>query len=325
MISVVVPVYNTEKYLKRCLDSILSQSLKDIEIILINDGSTDNSHLICEDYANKYSNIKYISKKNCGLVSTWKLGVELATNEYIGFVDSDDYCSSDFFEELYGKVKEDKPDIIMGGFTSVTEDGNYPHKNNLPSGIYSGKELEEIKTNYFSNESIIINSRWTKLIKKEILINNMKYIDDDITLCEDLCISFASVLDSKSIAVVENYGYNYVLYNSSMSHGFNKKLIKNYLIFHNILNNIKQDKGYSGSLAFELVRQYLFIVVLILQSNNSLSEKYKLLKDFRNKKQVKASIANVRGLKTSQKITNLLFKFRFYLFLIFLSKIWKSK
>ena len=101
-ISVIVPIYNTEKFLRKCIESILNQTLKEIEIILINDGSTDNSHLICLEYTEKYpEKIRYVNNKNIGCSTTRNLGIELAQGEYIAFVDSDDYIENTMYEEMF--------------------------------------------------------------------------------------------------------------------------------------------------------------------------------------------------------------------------------
>lgn len=111
-ISIIIPVYNTEKYLSRCLDSAINQTLKDIEIICVNDGSTDNSLDILKEYAAKDNRIKIISKGNEGAAITRNIGINVATGEYIGFIDSDDYVDLDYFEELYSNAPQ--YDVIRG-------------------------------------------------------------------------------------------------------------------------------------------------------------------------------------------------------------------
>ena len=106
-VSVIVPVFNSENYLEKCLDSILSQTLNDIELILINDGSTDNSLSIIKNYSRKYSNIIYKSKKNEGQAIARNIGIEMATGEFICFVDSDDYIENTMLEKLYKIAKRD--------------------------------------------------------------------------------------------------------------------------------------------------------------------------------------------------------------------------
>ena len=119
LISIVVPVYNVEKYLKRCLDSLVNQTYKNIEIILVNDGSTDSSLEICKGYAKKDSRVKIISKKNEGLGYTRNEGINIAKGIYIAFIDSDDYVDENFYEKLYVSAKKYNSDMVYASFKSV--------------------------------------------------------------------------------------------------------------------------------------------------------------------------------------------------------------
>ena len=123
-VSVIVPVYNVENYLVKCLDSLVHQTLKDIEIIVVNDGSPDNSQNIIDTYVKKYpKKIKAFSKKNGGQGSARNYGLKYAKGEYIAFVDSDDYVDLDMFFKMYNKAKEDNSDIVICGNKNISLDG----------------------------------------------------------------------------------------------------------------------------------------------------------------------------------------------------------
>ena len=113
LISIIIPIYNTEKYLKRCLDSVINKSYENLEIILINDGSTDASEEICKDYLEKDKRIKYFKKANGGLSSARNYGIKKSTGKYIGFVDSDDVISYDMFLTLYNNLVETSSDMSI--------------------------------------------------------------------------------------------------------------------------------------------------------------------------------------------------------------------
>ena len=115
-ISIIVPIYNVEKYLKRSLDSLVNQTLKDIEIILVDDGSTDNSHKIAEGYKKNYSNVLLVTKENGGLSDARNFGLQYASGEYIAFVDSDDYVESQMFERMYNLSENGQKKIIESNF-----------------------------------------------------------------------------------------------------------------------------------------------------------------------------------------------------------------
>lgn len=119
-VSIIVPVYNVEKYLRKCLDSLINQTLKDIEIICVNDGSKDNSPKILEEYAKKDNRIIVINQENAGLSVARNSGIDIAKGEYIGFVDSDDWVDLDFFEKLYYSATSNDADIAVSGIIRVT-------------------------------------------------------------------------------------------------------------------------------------------------------------------------------------------------------------
>ena len=119
-VSVIIPVYNVEQYLRECLDSVVNQTLKDIEIICVNDGSTDNSLVILEEYAAKDERIKIVNKENGGLSSARNCAIPLARGEYIGFVDSDDWIDLDFYEKLYNTAKKYKAEIACANLYRVS-------------------------------------------------------------------------------------------------------------------------------------------------------------------------------------------------------------
>lgn len=119
-VSIIVPVYNVEKYLRKCLDSLINQTLKEIEIICVNDGSKDNSPKILEEYAKKDNRIIVINQENAGLSVARNSGIDIAKGEYIGFVDSDDWVDLDFFEKLYYSATSNDTDIAVGGIIRVT-------------------------------------------------------------------------------------------------------------------------------------------------------------------------------------------------------------
>jgi len=209
MLSIVVPVYNVEKYLSECLSSLVNQSYSDIEIIIVDDGSTDNSLQICNDFANQAPNIRIIEKTNGGLMSAWMTGVENSFGDYIGFVDSDDYVDTEMYEKMMEKTFEQDVDIVMCGrkhlyknyselsIDSINEyyidDINYVHENSFPS-MRSGN---------------ISLARWNKIYKKEILLSNLKYCRDKSRYFEDRFIVPAALLSSNSFAYIPEPLYFY--------------------------------------------------------------------------------------------------------------------
>lgn len=225
-VSIVVPVYNVEKYLERCVQSIQNQTMKDIEIILVDDGATDTSGKICDEYAKTDSRIQVIHKENGGLTSAWKAGVLKASGEFVGFVDSDDWIDMDMFTTLYEKAKETDSDLTICGLTYEFEDGLT--KTKTESSKLSGKVYEradivkEIYPTLLSDGSFfgrtIQPARVTKLYKRQIILENIKYCSDLVSIGEDLQLTFPVLCDAKRVSMIDNYfPYHYWINQKSMT------------------------------------------------------------------------------------------------------------
>lgn len=139
-LSIIVPIYNMEKYLPKCLDSIMAQTMKDFELICVNDGSTDGSQKVLGEYAAKDSRIRVVRKENGGLVSARKAGVAEAKGEYIGFVDPDDWIASEMYEKLYGIAVENDVELVSSDYC---QEGNYTavSRDAVEAGVYKGERM----------------------------------------------------------------------------------------------------------------------------------------------------------------------------------------
>lgn len=188
LISVIVPVYNVEKYLPRCIDSILNQTYKNLEIILVDDGSPDNCPAICDEYAQKDSRIKVIHKANGGVSSARNVGLDVATGEYIGFVDSDDWIEPDMYEFLFMRATDYNVDISR--CASVWEYGKgrceeiLTDNENENMFLLDGEDLILDLVNGAWDEGVV----WNKLYKKEI-VKNVRF-REDIAFCEDCLFNY---------------------------------------------------------------------------------------------------------------------------------------
>ncbi len=171
-ISIVVPVYNVQKYLSKCIDSLINQTYKDIEIILVDDGSLDGSGNICDAYAKKDKRIKVIHKKNGGLSDARNKGIEIATGEYITFIDSDDYVSLKYCETLYKLIKKHNADISIGNYHPFYENEIVKEKIDDNEIVMSSKEALEYL--YDKDYCVTMRVAWGKLYKKE-LFNKIRY------------------------------------------------------------------------------------------------------------------------------------------------------
>lgn len=310
-VSVIIPVYNVEKYIKKCLDSLVNQTLSDIEIIVVNDGTPDNSQIIIDEYVKNYPDkVISIVKENGGQGSARNIGLGKATGEYIGYVDSDDYVELNMYEELYDKAKENDSDIIICG-------NNIVYENNY-------KKISEInydnKYNNFENAFFGKMAVWNKLYKKEILINNNIKFKEKVWY-EDFAFTLKTLVNAKTIAFLDKSLYNYLWREGSTMNNNNVKRnleildafddIRNYLISNDLLNN------YNSYLEFNAINHiYISTIVRVINANvsNDLKKEVidKLLeymnsnfKDFKNNKYIKT-------LSRNRKIIYYLIKLRLY-------------
>lgn len=213
-ISVIVPIYNVEKYLERCIQSIIKQTYKNLEIILVNDGSTDNCARICEEYAQRDSRIKVIHKKNGGLADARNKGLEIATGEYIGFIDSDDYIEEDMYEYLYSLLQENNADISICGKYLVYEDGEIKSKYNVNDGIkVFNTEEALIQLNSFSSFNMSV---WDRLYKAEI-VKDIKFPFGKKS--EDYFVMYQYFSKAQKVVVSELPKYYYFQRANSISRG----------------------------------------------------------------------------------------------------------
>ena len=190
LVSIIVPVYKVEKYLKRCVDSLTNQTLRDIEIILVNDGSPDNSGKICDSLQEKDCRIKVIHKSNGGLSSARNAGIKIAQGQYIGFVDSDDDVALDMYEKMYSVAKRENVDFVMSDYQRICADGRcYLKTLDIPSGLYEKKQMRRIIfPNLIMGENIEYGpllSVWHCLYRTDFLRQNNLYFDEKVRWSED--------------------------------------------------------------------------------------------------------------------------------------------
>ncbi|OON90149.1 MAG: hypothetical protein ATN32_04720 [Candidatus Epulonipiscium fishelsonii] len=208
-ISVIIPVYNVEKYLEQCLNSVINQTLQDLEIIIVNDGSTDNSLSICREYAKQDKRIRLINKQNGGCASARQCGLKLATSKYVGFIDPDDFIDHSMYEKLFNKTVYADYDMIYCGFykyynntgkkIKVEENLNAPWSN----GVYEKKYI-----NRLINEPIGI---WRAIYKLEVIKKNDIKFYKSIKQYDDLPFRIEMLTFIKSIISVPEYLYFYRL------------------------------------------------------------------------------------------------------------------
>lgn len=221
MISVIVPIYNIKSYLPQCIESLLGQTFKDLEILLVDDGSTDGCAAICKEYGRKDSRIIVIHKENGGLVSARKAGLRAAGGEYIAYVDGDDWVEPDMYERMYRNITKEKTDVVMCGRYEDTGDARREVFHGILEGRYGKQELLEkvyprmiVKDAFF--EWGLFPGVWDKLFRRECLEAFQYEVDERIVMGEDAACTYPCLLNVQSIYVMHECLYHYRQTTSSM-------------------------------------------------------------------------------------------------------------
>jgi len=281
LFSIIVPVYNIATYVRKCIESIICQTYKNLDIILVDDGSTDGSGDICDKYADKDSRIRVVHKKNGGLVSARKAGINVAEGVYSLYVDGDDWIEEDYIE-IVSKHVINKPDAIISlGHTreySGNQIINYSDGTDNEHRFYSGSEIEEIiienfiPLDKFFSSPIPFNI-WCYVCKTEVLRLCQNMINDSITMAEDVACALRVILNCKSVCLLDSYKYHYFQHENSMvKENDNKYIEKGKCLFFNMEDAVN---NYSGAYSvYKLRQKNLFAVfdTLLLKSLDTLQE-----------------------------------------------------
>ena len=209
LFSIVVPVYNQEKYLDECIKSVLEQDFSDFELILVDDGSTDLSSAICDKYKEQDERIKVIHKTNGGLPSARKAGAAIACGDYIVTLDSDDYMYEKSLATLADIIKEHSPDVISSDYIELHETFTIKCSSHFEEGLYTADKLRNLKHQvlYYRGKPFFTfglpPSTWTKTIKREQYLKAQTTVNNGIKMGEDICVTFPAILNCNSLYILK--------------------------------------------------------------------------------------------------------------------------
>lgn len=270
-VSIIVPVYNSEAYLHQCVDSLLTQTLEDVEIVLVDDGSPDGSAAICDAYAAKDARVKVIHKQNGGLVSARIAGVNAAAAPYVGFVDGDDFAAPHMYETLYSAAAENDADIVCCTYFKFWEDGRtQPFVWNFPSGVFKGEKLEkEFYPIWFENRKEnqigMIKSVWSKLYRRSILADMYTTMATNVTVDEDLMATYAVIARSECVVTLSDQPLLYYRQlEGSMQNNYWKNYYNNEVTMLNHLRNMKRRPEADETIRNGLLRHEAYCIYDIL-------------------------------------------------------------
>lgn len=270
-ISIIVPVYKAEEYLKRCVDSLLQQTYPQIEVILVDDGSPDASPALCDAYQRQDQRVRVIHKENGGLVSAWQAGVTVSRGEYLCFVDSDDWVDECMIEEMAAYVSPEEGDhkeIICCNFLIERPNRTTPHYHGLAAGVYQGERLErEIKDNLLGHENRWISmSRCMKLFSRSLIEENIKYCHPSITMAEDVNITLPALLDCKRVVIMkEALYYHYFCHSQSMVHKYDARMYQGIRTLYHVIQEIYCKKGRKNGQK-QAEKEYIYLLLLAVKN-----------------------------------------------------------
>lgn len=340
-VSIIVPVYNSEKYLTQCIDSILNQTYKNIELILVDDCSPDKSFEICNDFAKKDSRIRYFKKeKNEGVSEARNFGIQKAKGDYVCFVDGDDFVEIDYVKKLLNKAEKDNLDLTFCRYSGLND--------NVISNFWElslerfAKEKQYQYLFYKAQESDLLNKApqnkkvdisiitfgicWRVLYKKEFLVNNNIYFNKDLFYCEDVIFVVKCLEKTNKVDVIDDFLYNYRQSADSITRNFNFKLVEQTEKVCSIFLDLAKDNLTDNQVKCFYYDRGLALLYKVLSfgTKNNLKEltKNSFVKKCFSKENYKAYKATLVGFKAKFSVTLLQHKM-FWLYKM-LKKIFKK-
>lgn len=337
-LTVIVPVYNVQDYLLQCINSILEQSHSDLEIILVNDGSTDNSPQICEELSKKDARIKLIHQTNGGVSAARNTGIAASTGEYITFVDSDDWLDKNMYQKLLNAARDNhKPDVVMCDFTTVRDNNRFNITSNLRAGFYAKKDIiREIYPTLLVTEDfgrLPIVSVWNCLFKKSLFLNDQIRFDEKLRYSEDYLFTAEVMTHCQSYCYVKNFfGYYYRQYNDSRSKKYRPEWWMTLVSLNSKLVQLLSDNkeyDFARQLKLQVIHSALFVSSSIHNNTHlGFAEKITHLNSMFSEPVLRAAFSDLKINKpsVSLRIVLYLMKQRMpHLFLLYLRTLSKLK
>lgn len=312
-ISLIIPVYNMERYLRQCLDSAVGQTYQDCEIVVVDDGSVDCSYAICQEYQKLYKNLILIHKENEGLAATWQRGLKECTGDFVTFLDSDDWIEPDYIERLASGM-EQGADIVC--CNKVLEYSSYRVllREGIPAGIYLHEDMLSQVFPVMLNDGTYLGRRITahrcgKLFRKELIEANLFYCDSSISYGEDLNIVFPALIDCRTLVVLEdNSGlYHYRQNEMSILRSYKQRMFPQIDRLYEQMLKVNSDKNVYDFLP-QIQADYLCLFFEYVKNETRCSEKTgtvvsRVLKNYQHlKSQIAGEKTPVIELKLSDKL-----------------------
>ena len=318
-ISIVVPVYNAEAYLHRCVDSILNQKLQDFEIILVNDGSKDRSGKICDAYAKKDNRIQVIHKDNARVSAARNDGIKLATGKYLGFVDADDWIEEDMYQDLLVEAEQFNLDFAMCDFKKVSNNIVTEQTQPIRGGYYS---KEDIENELFPCLLMFDNIEFPPTITNTVCLFNLDFLkannifyDEDVYYCEDALFGPKVMYHAGSFYYLKDYYYyNYCHNPNSTVRTYNKDKWDSYIrINDRLISYFAEDDSFDISRQIKINMLYFALNALaqVKHSGKDRKKRILMIRDIMNHPKVRDIFVNFRAPDVSWKLKLVILMIKF--------------
>lgn len=284
LVSVIVPVYNVEKYLRKCLDSLLEQTYKNIEVVMVDDGSKDSSGKICDEYAKRFENFYVVHKENAGLGMARNTGFEHINGQYVTFLDSDDYLENDCVEILYNTLLKQRVDMCKGGFKRVIDSGEViskrGYKNELFKGDCAKKELlprmiGSSPSQHDSVEMCVCGAIYkVSLIKKY----NLQFPSERELISEDLVFNIDYMQYADGACTIEEMGYNYRVNLKSLSTSYRPDRFEASKHFYLEMKKKLKELSYGNETMLRLDRMFFVYLRMCIGQEKKAQSKNAIMK-----------------------------------------------
>lgn len=291
-VSIIVPIYNVEKYLDRCMDSLLNQTLKDIEIIMVDDGSPDRCPQMCDEYAKQDGRIRVIHKKNAGLGYARNSGLEVATGEYVAFVDSDDYVDTSMYEKLYNQAKASKSDAVFCGLRREYAGPKYVNRQEVAEVTYfEGEDVKNLCLDFIASAPGVKQERkyemsvWHSVYSFNVINqNDIRFLSERDVVSEDLPFQVDFFKVAVKVCFIPDLLYIYCMNNSnSLTATFKfEKFYGEIRLFHHLKDVMKQWDPLSYRSKRFLIGYMRSMAICIAITRLSIHEKLALYKKMVN-------------------------------------------
>lgn len=302
-ISVIVPIYNVEKYLANCLDSLLAQTHTELEVILVNDGSKDHSLEICHAYAEKDKRIVVIDKVNEGVSIARNIGLEAATGDYVAFIDPDDWVEPETYASMLSQLKKWESPICLCNFYKDTRKRSQPKCFTFTSEVLEGEEVrEQLINNMIGMPDLlpkyvyVMGSVWRGLYSRSFLNHhNLRFVPK-LTIMEDLVFMVQTLLKCDKVAIDQGIWYHYVQHATSTLHTYNGQLWEDQLVVYELLEQSLKEAKLEGDMRNRLDLRYIGMVLTAIKNETYIKKNG----DFKD------TVAHIKEIFTDETLKNVL-------------------